>query len=159
MTAPPTVSEGGTGPAVRSAQYLLVRRTLSYTQIDGTFGPETKKAVEQFQGEARLAVDGIVGPATWSALGGERAEPPTLAGGSRGPVVEKLQTALNEGRGSSRRNPIPCSPSTAYTALRLPSRSRVPSSRARSPTTGWSACRRGRCPCTQPARCSPMCAT
>jgi peptidoglycan hydrolase-like protein with peptidoglycan-binding domain len=99
MTAPPTVSEGATGPAVRWAQYLLVRRTLSYTQIDGTFGPETKKAVEQFQGEARLAVDGIVGPATWSALGGERTEPPTLAGGSRGPVVEKLQTALNEGRG------------------------------------------------------------
>lgn len=100
MTVPPTISEGATGPTVRWAQYLLVRRTLSYTQIDGTFGPVTKKAVEQFQGEKHLAADGIVGPATWGALGGERAEPPTLAEGSRGPVVEKLQTALNEGRGS-----------------------------------------------------------
>jgi peptidoglycan hydrolase-like protein with peptidoglycan-binding domain len=100
MTVPPTISDGATGPTVRWAQYLLVRRTLSYTQIDGIFGPVTKKAVEQFQGDNHLAVDGIVGPATWGALGGERAEPPTLAGGSRGSVVEKLQTALNEGRGS-----------------------------------------------------------
>jgi peptidoglycan hydrolase-like protein with peptidoglycan-binding domain len=80
-------------------QYLLVRRTLSYNQIDGAFGPVTKAAVEQFQGDSSLTVDGIVGPATWSALGGDGPEPPTLAEGSDGTVVEKLQTALNEGRG------------------------------------------------------------
>ena len=96
---PPTISEGATGPVVRWAQYLLVRRTLSYTQIDGIFGPVTKAAVEQFQRDRHLAVDGIVGPATWAALGGDGAQPPTLAQGSHGPVVGKLQTALNEGRG------------------------------------------------------------
>jgi peptidoglycan hydrolase-like protein with peptidoglycan-binding domain len=99
MTTPETISEGATGPTVRWAQYLLVRRTLSDRQIDGIFGPVTKSAVEQFQGYSHLAVDGIVGPATWAALGGDGAQPPTLAEGSRGTVVEKLQTALNEGRG------------------------------------------------------------
>jgi hypothetical protein len=99
MTTPETISQGATGPTVRWAQYLLVRRTLSDTQIDGVFGPVTKSAVEQFQGGSGLAVDGIVGPATWAALGGDGAEPPTLTGGSHGAVVEKLQTALNEGRG------------------------------------------------------------
>ncbi len=100
MTTPATISEGSKGPTVRWAQYLLVRRTLSDKQIDGIFGPVTKTAVEQFQRDSHLTVDGIVGPATWAALGGDGAQPPTLASGSHGSVVEKLQTALNEGRGS-----------------------------------------------------------
>jgi peptidoglycan hydrolase-like protein with peptidoglycan-binding domain len=99
MTIPPTISAGATGPTVKWAQYLLVRRTLSYNQIDGIFGPATETAVEQFQGYSDLVVDGIVGPATWTALGGAGPQPPTLAEGVRGPVVERLQTALNEGRG------------------------------------------------------------
>jgi peptidoglycan hydrolase-like protein with peptidoglycan-binding domain len=99
MTTPATISQGATGPTVRWAQYLLVRRTLSFNQVDGIFGPVTKAAVEQFQNDAHLVVDGIVGPATWAALGGDGAEPPRLSQGSQGTVVEKLQTALNEGRG------------------------------------------------------------
>jgi peptidoglycan hydrolase-like protein with peptidoglycan-binding domain len=99
MATPPTISEGATGPTVRWAQYLLVRRTLSDNQIDGIFGAVTKSAVEQFQRDSRLTADGIVGPATWAALGGDGPEPPTLAEGSRGPVVERLQAALNGGRG------------------------------------------------------------
>ena len=99
MTNLPTISEGATGPVVEWAQYLLVRRTLSDNQIDGIFGPVTKAAVEVFQGYSHLAVDGIVGPDTWAALGGDGPQPPTLTEGSHGPVVEKLQTALNEGRG------------------------------------------------------------
>jgi peptidoglycan hydrolase-like protein with peptidoglycan-binding domain len=100
MTTPPTISEGATGPVVRWAQYLLVRRTLRDNQIDGIFGPVTKAAVEQFQRESKITVDGIVGPVTWGKLGGDGPEPPTLAEGSEGSVVRKLQTALNEGRGS-----------------------------------------------------------
>jgi peptidoglycan hydrolase-like protein with peptidoglycan-binding domain len=73
---------------------------LSYNQIDGIFGPVTNAAVKDFQGSNGLAVDGIVGPATWAALGGDGPEPPTLGNGSQGQVVSKLQTALNEGRGS-----------------------------------------------------------
>jgi peptidoglycan hydrolase-like protein with peptidoglycan-binding domain len=100
MPTPPTISEGATGPIVRWAQYLLVRRTLTDQQIDGIFGPVTKAAVEKFQSYRNLTVDGIVGPITWAALGGDGPEPPTLAEGSHGSVVGKLQTALNEGRGS-----------------------------------------------------------
>ncbi len=107
MPTPATISQGATGPTVRWLQYLLVRRTLSYNQIDGIFGPVTKTAVEQFQSEDHLTVDGIVGPVTWGALGGDGPEPPTLSDGSQGPVVEKLQTALNEGRGSFAPNSNP----------------------------------------------------
>jgi murein L,D-transpeptidase YcbB/YkuD len=100
MTVPATISQGATGSTVRWAQYLLVRRALTYRQIDGIFGPATKTAVEEFQKTRNLAVDGIVGPITWAALGGDGSEPPTLRQGSHGSVVQKLQTALNEGRGS-----------------------------------------------------------
>lgn len=99
MPTPPTVSEGSAGPVVRWAQYLLVRRTLSDDQIDGIFGPITRTAVEEFQRDSGLVVDGIVGPLTWAALGGDGPEPPTLQRGSAGAVVTKLQVALNEGRG------------------------------------------------------------
>ena len=99
MAIPGTISMGATGAMVEWAQYLLVRRTLSYTQIDGVFGPVTAEAVEEFQRGAGLTVDGIVGPATWTALGGDGAQPPVLRLGSQGAVVSRLQTALNEGRG------------------------------------------------------------
>ena len=54
MAVPETISSGATGSVVRWAQYLLVRRTLSYPQIDGIFGPVTKAAVEQFQADSHL---------------------------------------------------------------------------------------------------------
>jgi peptidoglycan hydrolase-like protein with peptidoglycan-binding domain len=107
MATPPTISEGATGPNVRWAQYLLVRQTLSYPQIDGMFGPVTKHAVQQYQQSHGLSADGIVGPITWHALGGDQAEPPTLQQGSHGTVVNKLQTALNEGRGDFAPNSNP----------------------------------------------------
>jgi murein L,D-transpeptidase YcbB/YkuD len=102
MATPPTISEGARGPTVRWAQYLIAitrETSLDYTQIDSIFGPETKNGVEQFQASSGLGVDGIVGPATWGALHGDRAEPPTLEQGANGSLVEKLQTALNDGRG------------------------------------------------------------
>ena len=104
---PPTISEGSNGPTVSWAQYLLVRRILSYNQIDGVFGLVTKNAVEEFQSSSGLSVDGIVGPLTWGALGGDNPQPPTLAEGSTGSVVESLQTALNEGRGGFAPNSNP----------------------------------------------------
>ena len=99
MSTPPTISQGSTGTTVSWAQYLLVRRTLSYQDIDGVFGPKTKLAVEEFQSYSGLAVDGIVGPHTWSTLGGDGVEPPSLHDGSQGVVVERLQVSQNEGRG------------------------------------------------------------
>ncbi len=98
---PATIQEGSTGQDVRWAQYLLVRRLLlsDQTQIDGSFGPKTRTAVIEFQQGAGLTADGIVGPNTWAALQQGYAMPPTLAQGSQGPVVQKLQEAYNTGRG------------------------------------------------------------
>jgi len=38
-------------------------------QVDGTFGPETERAVRHLQARHHLPVDGVVGNETWSALG------------------------------------------------------------------------------------------
>ena len=66
---PPTVQQGSTGDAVSKAQYLLVRwLILPSDQIDGSFGPATTHAVEEFQSDEGLTVDGIVGPNTWQAM-------------------------------------------------------------------------------------------
>jgi peptidoglycan hydrolase-like protein with peptidoglycan-binding domain len=101
MTNLPAISEGTSGQTVEWAQYLLVCLTdfMTYRQIDGIFGPQTKTAMEQFQRSGNLTADGVVGPATWAALGGSSPQPPTLTQGARGPVVEKLQYTLNTGRG------------------------------------------------------------
>jgi peptidoglycan hydrolase-like protein with peptidoglycan-binding domain len=67
MTTPPAISEGAAGPTVKLTQYLPVCWTVSYNQIDGIFGPVTKTAVEHLRLKSRMAVDGVVGPATWAA--------------------------------------------------------------------------------------------
>ena len=67
MATPPTIMEGATGATVRWAQTLL-RRTLSFNETEGIFGPVTKAAVEQFQHDNSITVDGIVGPVTWGKL-------------------------------------------------------------------------------------------
>ena len=96
---PPTIQQGSTGKAVTEAQYLLVRfLILPSGQIDGSYGPATTKAVREFQSEEGLPTDGIVGPNTWQAMLAVFSIPPTLAEGSTGSVVRRLQRALNNGR-------------------------------------------------------------
>jgi len=51
-----------TNPIVRLQEALGV-------QVDGTFGPETERAVRHAQALHHLHVDGVVGGETWSALG------------------------------------------------------------------------------------------
>jgi peptidoglycan hydrolase-like protein with peptidoglycan-binding domain len=55
--------QGSTGPAVK----LLQARV--HVEIDGAFGPLTRAAVVRKQRAAKLSGHGIVGPATWAALG------------------------------------------------------------------------------------------
>lgn len=63
----PTIRRGDRGGAVRELQSLLAKNGSSLA-IDGIFGPGTQSAVRAFQFRNGLVVDGIVGPKTWAAL-------------------------------------------------------------------------------------------
>jgi peptidoglycan hydrolase-like protein with peptidoglycan-binding domain len=58
---------GDTGEIVKRVQQRFAERGAGIS-VDGDFGPATEGTVRGFQGERRLAVDGIVGPATWGEL-------------------------------------------------------------------------------------------
>ena len=96
------LKEGTTGEDVRILQNKL--KLLGYFpgSITGSFGPETKAAVIEFQTNNGLVADGIVGPMTWDKLfelttpptppmGGIR---PTLRLGDTGEYVKELQKEL-----------------------------------------------------------------
>ncbi|HXR37854.1 MAG TPA: peptidoglycan-binding domain-containing protein, partial [Terracidiphilus sp.] len=56
------------GDGVTALQQALVKAGFPVT-VDGNFGTTTDAAVRQFQQQKGMIVDGIVGPATRSALG------------------------------------------------------------------------------------------
>lgn len=66
----PTLRKGSKGADVTALQEALQSAGFDLA-IDGVFGPETQKCVRSFQRRQGLESDGIVGPLTWSALGGE----------------------------------------------------------------------------------------
>lgn len=63
----PTRKRGDRGRSVRILQALLNAWGWK-VRIDGTFGPQTERAVRQFQDKYANPVDGIVGELTWTAL-------------------------------------------------------------------------------------------
>ena len=63
----PLVRRGERIFPVRPLQQLLCARNHDVA-VDGIFGPRTESAVKAFQQSKSLAADGIVGPATWSRL-------------------------------------------------------------------------------------------
>lgn len=64
-----TLRQGDSGDSVRWLQWYLYKLGyLKESDIDGSFGPTTLSAVEKFQTDKKLDVDGLVGSGTRSAL-------------------------------------------------------------------------------------------
>jgi GH25 family lysozyme M1 (1,4-beta-N-acetylmuramidase) len=89
----PLVQQGQAGGQVTTVQYLLDARGAAL-EVDGSFGPATRSAVQSFQAARGLEADGIVGPATWPELA------VTVQTGASGPAVQAVQAQL-DARGSA----------------------------------------------------------
>ncbi len=76
-----SVSYGSRGDSVTALQKKLNEKGFSLA-VDGVFGPETRKAVRNYQTREGLQVDGIVGEETWGSLLYEPPQPasPTVSG-------------------------------------------------------------------------------
>ena len=76
----PTVRLGDAGPPVVTAQKRLNLHGAAHPGLtaDGHFGQKTHDAARQFQRDKDLAVDGVVGPATWARLNMNPAPPPAV---------------------------------------------------------------------------------
>lgn len=68
----PSLSEGDSGDKVQYLQKKLAGLWFYPDQIDGNFGLQTMLAVKKAQIFFGLTVDGVVGPATWTAMESER---------------------------------------------------------------------------------------
>lgn len=64
----PTLRRGSKGPAVLLYQEYLHDIGYLEAKPDGYFGPITEQAVIEFQRDANLTADGVIGPATWAVL-------------------------------------------------------------------------------------------
>lgn len=62
------LSLGSTGSAVKELQAMLVLMGYYAGSVDGIYEQNTMAAVRQFQTDAKLTADGVVGPATWRRL-------------------------------------------------------------------------------------------
>ncbi|MGB3692793.1 MAG: peptidoglycan-binding protein [Spirulinaceae cyanobacterium] len=67
-TTLPILREGMQGEAVVKLQKRLIALGLLSGSADGSFGQQTLAAVQAAQASFNLAVDGVVGAATWRAL-------------------------------------------------------------------------------------------
>ncbi len=66
--AVPILKRGQAGQPIADVQQFLKQTGLYTGAIDGIFGPASEAAVMQFQQQASLTADGIVGFETWKAI-------------------------------------------------------------------------------------------
>ncbi|GAB3495239.1 peptidoglycan-binding domain-containing protein [Amycolatopsis cihanbeyliensis] len=64
----PLLRDGASGAAVSRVQRALNAALSADLAMDGLFGPNTESAVRGYQSSRGLGVDGVVGPNTWAAL-------------------------------------------------------------------------------------------
>ena len=63
----PFAQRGTKGPLAAAIQAALCEAGHSL-DIDGEFGPNTEKALREYQEKNGLEIDGVVGPATYAKL-------------------------------------------------------------------------------------------
>ena len=66
--ASPTLRQGASGHEVFLLQKTLAQLGYSISAIDGVFGPQTEKAVSDFQRDNKIKITGVVNNSTWRAL-------------------------------------------------------------------------------------------
>jgi peptidoglycan hydrolase-like protein with peptidoglycan-binding domain len=145
----------GDEAAVRTLQRRLRALGLRPGPVDGLYGPRTEAAVERFQHDSGVSVDGIVGPQTRRVLNAE-APPLTVgagyrqAGGSR--QVRDVQRRLREL--GQRPGPVDglYGPATRAAVERFQRRTGEPATGVLSSATATALARAGRD--EQPARAS-----
>lgn len=98
------LKQGSTGTKVKEVQTRLKNWGYYSGSVDGIFGPKTKAAVVWFQRNNGLTQDGIVGTATFKALGiasGSSASGSGVAGYSDSDYKLLARMISAEGRGES----------------------------------------------------------
>ena len=106
LTSTRTLRRGTEGADVRNLQNELNLRGANIV-VDGDFGPQTQKALKDFQRRSGIGPDGVVGRDTREAFRRTAADgegisrtnpmsPTSLRQGAEGPAVESLQRDLNE---------------------------------------------------------------
>lgn len=96
----PTLRRGARGDAVARCQQRLVHHLGDLDEVrfaDGIFGPATDREVRRFQQQKRLAVDGIVGRDTWSALLADKSEKVRSPVGQTASTSDRQQAADQAG--------------------------------------------------------------
>lgn len=89
-----TIGAGDSGDLVLVAECLLLAAGFGEGTPDVEFDSATTGAVQEFQADRGIAVDGSVNAATWTALLSAGATP-SLQDGSNGLAVKRAQRALN----------------------------------------------------------------
>ena len=87
------------GAEVTDLQYILQIRGFNPGAVDGQFGSITSEAVKRFQQSKNLSSDGIVGAATWGAMGyrggwADNQPGNFLRAGDNGNAVLQMQKAM-----------------------------------------------------------------
>jgi peptidoglycan hydrolase-like protein with peptidoglycan-binding domain len=102
-----TLQPGDTGDDVKALQMKLRdvrerdhdRDDRNRARIDGIFGPLTRQDVVDFQSDAGLDADAIVGPRTWDALDSlVTSEPAAAAEGARDDAFAEGQSLRDQGK-------------------------------------------------------------
>ena len=98
-----SLKKGDEGQDVKDLQQALISLGYLHTDATGTFGSATKEAVEAFQKDMELSVDGVAGPKTLTKLydktevvegDSQSASGSTLKKGDEGSGVTELQNLL-----------------------------------------------------------------